>query len=151
MLGQTRPGDSDNLSHRAGQACQHVRVLLSTYMSTRSPKRGIVPRTETADFPLVVRKYRPYAVGPAPVNKPTPRTQPAKAQVTPPPLREQLTARELEVVELISEGFLNKEIAKRLAVSEETVKAHVRHLLPNLGARSRGHAVAIAFRQRLTA
>jgi DNA-binding NarL/FixJ family response regulator len=52
-------------------------------------------------------------------------------------------------VGLISEGLLNKEIAKRLRVSEETVKAHVRHLLPKLGARSRAQAVAVAFRQRL--
>jgi DNA-binding NarL/FixJ family response regulator len=52
-------------------------------------------------------------------------------------------------VGLISEGLFNKEIAKRLAVADETVKAHIRHILPKLRARSRAHAVAIAFRQSL--
>jgi DNA-binding NarL/FixJ family response regulator len=52
---------------------------------------------------------------------------------------------------LISEGLFNKEIAKRLTLSEETVKTHIRHLLPKLHACSRAHAVAIAFRQSLIA
>ena len=95
-----------------------------------------------------MRENRLYAVRQAPVISPTPRTQPAEA---PTPLRERLTARELEIVELIAEGLFNKEIAKRLTVSEETVKTHVRHLLPKLRAHSRAHAVAIAFRQRLIA
>jgi DNA-binding NarL/FixJ family response regulator len=94
---------------------------------------------------LVVREDRPYAVRPAPVNEQTPGTH----HVAPPLLRERLTARELEVVGLISEGLFNKEIAKRLAVADETVKAHIRHILPKLRARSRAHAVAIAFRQSL--
>jgi DNA-binding NarL/FixJ family response regulator len=49
----------------------------------------------------------------------------------------------------MAEGFSNKEIAKRLTLSEETVKTHIRHLLPKLHACSRAHAVAIAFRQDL--
>ena len=121
--------------------------MTAVHRST-SPKRGISPRTGRADITLVVRENRLYAVRQAPVISPTPRTQPTEA---PTPLREKLTARELEVVGLISEGLFNREIAKRLTVSEETVKAHIRHLLPKLGARTRGHAVAIAFRQRLIA
>jgi DNA-binding NarL/FixJ family response regulator len=103
-------------------------------------------RTGRPDSPPIVRQDRPHAVRPTPVVNPT---QPAKAHVAPPPLRERLTARELEVVGLISEGLFNKEIAQRLRVSEETVKVHVRHLLPKLSARSRAHAVAVAFRQGL--
>src|SRR6185436_15680583 len=66
------------------------------------------------------------------------------------PLREQEpTMREIEVLQLISEGLVNREIGVRLFLSEETVKSHVRHLLAKLQARSRAHAVAVGFRRGL--
>ena len=68
------------------------------------------------------------------------------------PLREleqEPTMREIEVLQLISEGLVNREIGQRLFLSEETVKSHVRHLLAKLQARSRAHAVAIGFRRSL--
>ena len=61
------------------------------------------------------------------------------------------TNREIEVLQLISEGLVNREIGQRLFLSEETVKSHVRHLLAKLQARSRAHAVAIGFRRGLIA
>jgi DNA-binding NarL/FixJ family response regulator len=70
------------------------------------------------------------------------------------PLREleqEPTMREIEVLQLISEGLVNREIGQRLFLSEETVKSHVRHLLAKLQARSRAHAVAIGFRRSLIA
>jgi DNA-binding NarL/FixJ family response regulator len=70
------------------------------------------------------------------------------------PLREleqEPTAREIEVLQLISEGLVNREIGHRLFLSEETVKSHVRHLLAKLQARSRAHAVAVGFRRDLIA
>jgi len=70
------------------------------------------------------------------------------------PLREleqEPTAREIEVLQLISEGLVNREIGQRLFLSEETVKSHVRHLLAKLQARSRAHAVAVGFRRGLIA
>jgi DNA-binding NarL/FixJ family response regulator len=68
------------------------------------------------------------------------------------PLREleqEPTMREVEVLQLISEGLVNREIGQRLFLSEETVKSHVRHLLAKLQARSRALAVAIGFRRGL--
>jgi DNA-binding NarL/FixJ family response regulator len=68
------------------------------------------------------------------------------------PLREleqEPTMREIEVLQLISEGLVNREIGQRLFLSEETVKSHVRHLLAKLQARSRAHAVAVGFRRGL--
>jgi DNA-binding NarL/FixJ family response regulator len=59
------------------------------------------------------------------------------------------TAREIEVLQLVSEGLANREIGDRLYLSEETVKSHVRHLLAKLQARSRAHAVAVGFRRGL--
>ncbi len=70
------------------------------------------------------------------------------------PLREleqEPTMREIEVLQLISEGLVNREIGQRLFLSEETVKSHVRHLLAKLQARSRAHAVAVGFRRGLIA
>ena len=70
------------------------------------------------------------------------------------PLREleqEPTMREIEVLQLISDGLVNREIGHRLFLSEETVKSHVRHLLAKLQARSRAHAVAVGFRRGLIA
>ena len=62
-------------------------------------------------------------------------------------LEQEPTAREVEVLQLISDGLVNREIGVRLFLSEETVKSHVRHLLAKLQARSRAHAVAVGFRR----
>jgi DNA-binding NarL/FixJ family response regulator len=64
-------------------------------------------------------------------------------------LEQEPTAREIEVLQLIAEGLVNRDIGKMLFLSEETVKSHVRHLLAKLQARSRAHAVAIGFRRGL--
>jgi DNA-binding CsgD family transcriptional regulator len=64
-------------------------------------------------------------------------------------LEQEPTIREIEVLQLVSEGLVNREIGDRLFLSEETVKSHVRHLLAKLHARSRAHAVAIGFRRGL--
>ena len=71
-----------------------------------------------------------------------------------PPLREleqEPTGREIEVLQLVADGLVNREIGQRLFLSEETVKSHVRHLLAKLQARSRAHAVAVGFRRGLIA
>jgi DNA-binding NarL/FixJ family response regulator len=64
-------------------------------------------------------------------------------------LEQEPTAREIEVLQLISEGLVNREIGRMLFLSEETVKSHVRHLLAKLQARSRAHSVAVGFRRGL--
>jgi DNA-binding NarL/FixJ family response regulator len=61
------------------------------------------------------------------------------------------TAREIQVLQLVADGLVNREIGERLFLSEETVKSHVRHLLAKLQARSRAHAVAVGFRRGLIA
>ena len=61
----------------------------------------------------------------------------------------QPTARQLEILQLIADGLSNGEIARRLFITEETCKSHVRALLARLQARSRAEAVAIGFRRGL--
>ena len=70
-------------------------------------------------------------------------TQPETADERP---VEDLTPRELEVVQLLAEGLPNKAIAKRLGVSDHTIKFHVNAILGKLGAQSRTEAVVRATR-----
>jgi DNA-binding NarL/FixJ family response regulator len=64
----------------------------------------------------------------------------------PPPPTEALTPRELEVLQLLAEGLPNKTIARRLDISDHTVKFHVNAILSKLGAQSRTDAVVRATR-----
>jgi DNA-binding NarL/FixJ family response regulator len=58
-----------------------------------------------------------------------------------------LTARELQVLELVAQGLRNKEIALRLEISDETVGVHVKNLLGKLNATDRTAAVSVAVRR----
>ena len=58
-----------------------------------------------------------------------------------------LTSREIDVLRLIASGNLNKQIADRLLISEETVKSHVTNILSKLGANDRTHAVTIGLKR----
>jgi DNA-binding NarL/FixJ family response regulator len=60
-----------------------------------------------------------------------------------------LTDRELEVLRLVAKGLNNREIAKELFISENTVKNHVRNLLEKLQLHSRMEAVMYAVREKL--
>jgi len=58
-----------------------------------------------------------------------------------------LTAREIEVLNLIAAGNSNKLIADRLSIGEATVKSHVTNILSKLSANDRAHAVTIALKR----
>jgi DNA-binding NarL/FixJ family response regulator len=60
-----------------------------------------------------------------------------------------LTGRELEVLNLVAHGLNNREIARKLFISENTVKNHVRNILEKLQLHSRMEAVMYAVREKL--
>ena len=61
----------------------------------------------------------------------------------------QLTARELEILSHVAEGLMNKQIALRLGISEQTIKNHVTSILRKLNVSARYDAVNVARRQGL--
>jgi DNA-binding NarL/FixJ family response regulator len=67
---------------------------------------------------------------------------------TPDPFSE-LSERELEILRLIADGHANKEIARRLVISERTARTHVSNILRKLGLSSRTQAALLAVREGL--
>ena len=63
--------------------------------------------------------------------------------------RPTLTGREIEVLQLVAQGYTSREIGERLFISENTVKNHVRNILDKLGLHSRNEAVLYALRENL--
>lgn len=99
-----------------------------------SQLRGLA-RGEAALSPLMANKIlREFAR-----RDPDPATAPHDA----------LTARELQVLELLTRGLTNREIAARLVIAENTVKNHLRNILAKLHLANRVQLAAYALRQGL--
>jgi DNA-binding NarL/FixJ family response regulator len=62
-----------------------------------------------------------------------------------------LTAREMEVLQLLAMGLEQDDIARRLFISRKTVGTHIEHILQKLGVRTRAQAVAFAYREEVLA
>ncbi len=60
-----------------------------------------------------------------------------------------LTEREMEVLKLVAQGLNNRDIAKKLYISENTVKNHIRNILEKLHLHSRMEAVVYAVREKM--
>jgi len=58
-----------------------------------------------------------------------------------------LTPREIQVIELVSQGMRNKELAAELGISEETAHVHVRNILTKLKVKDRSAAITVAYRR----
>ena len=64
-------------------------------------------------------------------------------------LPEEITSRETDVLRMLAEGLVNKDIAARLGISEHTVKFHISSILHKLGASTRTEAVTLGIRRGL--
>ena len=64
-------------------------------------------------------------------------------------LSEEITSRETEVLRMLAEGLVNRDIAARLGISEHTVKFHISSILDKLGASTRTEAVTLGIRRGL--
>jgi DNA-binding response OmpR family regulator len=60
-----------------------------------------------------------------------------------------LTGRELEVLTLLADGLTPAQVAGELVISTSTVGTHIEHIYTKLGARTRAHAVGLAYRRGL--
>lgn len=65
------------------------------------------------------------------------------------PAEEQLSAREIDVLRLVAEGRSNREIGRRLHISEATVKTHLIHIYGKLGVNDRTAAVTVALERKI--
>ena len=138
-------------------AREYLVVVLSEQMKAawiseafRAGVRGVLPRDVTPEqlrAALEAAAAGLVVVHPSGVNV----LVPAPAALTSPAreLPEPLTPREREVLQMISAGLGNKEIAGRLSISEHTVKFHVASILGKLGASTRTEAVSIGIRHGL--
>jgi len=76
-------------------------------------------------------------------------TNPAANNKQQPDTVEELTSREVDILELVVDGLTNKEIADKLVISENTVKIHLRNILEKLHLQNRIQAAVFAVRQGL--
>lgn len=62
---------------------------------------------------------------------------------------EKLTNREITILKLITQGYENSEISKKIFISIHTVKAHISKIIKKLHAKNRANAVYIALKNNL--
>jgi DNA-binding NarL/FixJ family response regulator len=106
---------------------------------------------EPHDAVTLVQKAVARSLPPAFENAPEP-TPPARIEKVPDRSpKDALSARELELLKYLAEGYTNKEIARAMVLAEDTVKKAVQTLIAKLGATDRTHAVVLALRSDLIA
>ena len=116
--------------------------------------RSLPPSTDAV--PAAPRSPAPAASAPStgtagPARPPGPTAAPAGVPERASALRtrDSLSARELELLRYLAEGYTNKEIARAMVLAEDTVKKGVQTLIAKLGATDRTHAVVLALRSSL--
>jgi DNA-binding NarL/FixJ family response regulator len=140
----------------------HVRILMLTvsdeendlYDAIKAGASGyLLKETRPEEVPEAIRSVvdGQSRISPAMASKllnefATVRGQNRDRQAVPPPV---LTEREMEVLRLVARGLNNRDIARNLYISENTVKNHVRNILEKLHLHSRMEAVVYAVRQNL--
>jgi DNA-binding NarL/FixJ family response regulator len=144
LLGMTLPGGDPVELTRAVRA-EHPATAVIVIAVLPATNEQVLPALQagaagwlppTADRDTVIRALRAVVGG-------TPARRPARDH------RGELTAREADVLGLVAAGLTNAEIARRLNVSEATVKTHLNHAYTKVGLQNRAEAVEYAKRQGL--
>ena len=139
LMGETigaAPGSITELSIGKAGIALHARLSKSGFEEARSKERCLSFAQVTELVSLVLSQAGMSSSG-------------AEADGPEKPQHSPLSKREEEVLDLVAEGLSNKEIGRRLIVTENTVKTHVTSLFNKLGADTRAQAVAVAARQGL--
>jgi DNA-binding NarL/FixJ family response regulator len=112
--------------------------------AVRSGARAVLPRTATAEAigAATEAAVAGLVVLPADALAGGPQAAAARAAAS----VEALTTREAQVLALLAEGLINKQIAARLGISRHTVKTHLESLFHKLGVTTRAEAVAAGAR-----
>lgn len=126
----------------------------SVFATLKAGARGYV--LKDADRGELLRAIRAVARGEALLGAPVasrvleqfsgPPPMPDPPPERPSPLFDELTPRELEVLRLIAQGLKNRDIAKRLVISEKTVGNHVSNIFTKLQVNDRSQAIVRALR-----
>jgi DNA-binding NarL/FixJ family response regulator len=129
-------------------------VVLTTYADDASVldalRAGAVGwLSKDADAEAIGHALRSAAAGQSTIDSAALAALVAAGPTPPAAPPDGLTAREAEVLGLIATGLSNGEIARRLVVSEATVKTHVNRVFAKAGLRDRAQAVGYAYRHGL--
>ena len=143
------------LSALARESALPPTLLLTTFEDDaaliggiRAGARGFLLKGTTPD--TLVEAIRTVAAGGTFLHAAlTPSTDVADLRVPPLSAADPLTAREREVLSLMTNGLANTQIAAALKLGEGTVRNHVSSILAKLGVSDRTKAVLVALRQRL--
>jgi DNA-binding NarL/FixJ family response regulator len=111
--------------------------------AVRAGARAVLPRTASADAIVAAVEAAAAGLVVLPADALDGATQAVAARG---PAAAALTAREAQILALLAEGMVNKEIAARLGISRHTVKTHLAALFHKLGVTTRAEAVAAGAR-----
>ncbi|MNF90747.1 Transcriptional regulatory protein LiaR [compost metagenome] len=109
-----------------GLQVKAVHLLESLAQTAQEPAPARLPTSNAGTFNLLVSEARTPLAGKSADGLKN---------------NEKLTGREIAVLELLAEGFSNREISERLYISTNTVKAHIKHINSKLGVTRRAQAV----------
>ena len=112
--------------------------------AVRSGARAVLPRSASADAIVAAVEAAAAGLVVLPADALAELPQGTAAGTAAPP--EPLTAREAQILALLAEGLVNKQIAARLGISRHTVKTHLAALFHKLGVSTRAEAVAAGAR-----
>src|SRR3984957_13320077 len=121
-------------------------ILLTTYAGDALCKRAMKAGAQAYILKGNVRKDLLNTIRPARAGKKILHPEVA-AEIATQAADDALSAREIEVLSLIAAGNSNKLVADQLAISEDTVKGHVKSILSKLGVNDRTHAVTAALKR----